>query len=226
MVRGELFALQDVTVRHGSAVLLGHVTCTVGAGVCTALVGPSGAGKSTLLRLLNRMEEPTSGRVLLHGRPLPDWDVLMLRRRIGLVGQQPVLLTDRVVDELRAGRRGLSEDEARVLLVEVGLPATMLTRRTAGLSGGEAQRLCLARALAVCPEALLLDEPTSALDAASARAIEEAVRGLLAAGLSVVLVSHNTAQARRLADHALVLRAGRLIASGPADEVAYLKEEG
>ncbi|MFI1200705.1 phosphate ABC transporter ATP-binding protein (plasmid) [Streptomyces sp. BHT-5-2] len=225
MVGGELFVLEDVTVRHGNTVLLGQVTCTVGAGMCTALVGPSGAGKSTLLRLLNRMAEPTSGRVLLHGRPLPDWDVLMLRRRVGLVGQQPVLLTEHVVDELRVGRPGLSEDEARVLLVKVGLSAALLARPTAGLSGGEAQRLCLARALAVRPEVLLLDEPTSALDAASARAIEESVRELLAAGLSVVLVSHNTAQARRLADRALVLREGRLVASGPADEVAYLKEE-
>ncbi|MYT27589.1 MULTISPECIES: ATP-binding cassette domain-containing protein [unclassified Streptomyces] len=223
MAPNELFALDRVTVRRGHAVLLDEVTCQIPAGACTALMGPSGAGKSTLLRLLNRLEEPTAGRIRLHGRPLPDGDVLALRRRVGLVGQQPVLLTDHVPDELRVGRPGLTDDQAQTLLEQVGLPITMLARRTAGLSGGEAQRLCLARALAVGPEVLLLDEPTSALDAASARAVEATVHHLVSTGLTVILASHNTAQARRIADRALVLRAGKLVACGPAADIDYLK---
>ena len=218
------FALERVTLRRGGAVLLDGVTCRIAAGDCTALVGPSGAGKSTLLRLLNRLEEPTSGSVRLHGRPLPDLDVLALRRRVGLVGQTPVLLTGRVLDDLRAGHPSLSEDQALALLDRVGLPASMLERATAGLSGGEAQRVCLARALALRPQVLLLDEPTSALDAAAAAAVETVVTQMIAAGQTVVLVSHHAAQARRIAGHALVLDDGRLVEHGPAGHVAYLQE--
>jgi putative ABC transport system ATP-binding protein len=221
---GVLFALEGVGVERAGAVLLDGVDAEVAGAACTALVGPSGAGKSTLLRLLNRLEEPTRGVVRLHGRPLPELDVLALRRRVGLVGQQPVLLTERVLDDLRVGRPELPEHEAAELLERVALPPGMLERPTAGLSGGEAQRLCLARALAVGPEVLLLDEPTSSLDPVSAGAVEEVVRELVAGGLAAVLVSHDAAQARRVAGRVLVLEAGRLVAAGPVEEIAYLAE--
>src|SRR4051794_33685361 len=97
------FTLEHVTVRRGGAVLLDAVTCQIPSGACTALVGPSGAGKSTLLRLLTRLEDPPAGTVRFRGEPLPALDVLALRRRATLVGQQPVLLTDTVVDDLRVG---------------------------------------------------------------------------------------------------------------------------
>jgi putative ABC transport system ATP-binding protein len=215
-----VFALESVTVRRDAAVLLDAVTCQIPAGMCTALIGPSEAGKSTLLRLLNRLEEPTTGTVRFHGEPLPALDVLALRRRVTLAGQQPVLLTDTVLGDLRVGRPDLAEHRAARLLEQVRLPATMLHRGTTGLSGGEAQRVCLARALAVEPEVLLLDEPTSALDAASAKAVERITTDLVADGLTVVLVSHNTGQARHLSDHVLVLRGGRLAERGNT----YLKE--
>ncbi|MQS16291.1 ATP-binding cassette domain-containing protein [Streptomyces kaniharaensis] len=221
---GTAFALDHVTVRRDGRVLLDEVCADIPASACTALVGPSGAGKSTLLRLLNRLAEPTSGLVRFQGRPLPQLDVLELRRRVALVGQQPVLLTDRVLDDLRVGRTDLEEERAAALLERVGLPAGMLERATAGLSGGEAQRVCLARALAVEPQVLLLDEPTSALDAASAQAVEHTIKDLVAGGLAVVLVSHNTPQARRIADHVLVLRDGQLVAAGPAEDIDYLQE--
>ncbi|MEV5752931.1 phosphate ABC transporter ATP-binding protein [Actinoallomurus sp. NPDC052308] len=215
--------LESVGVRRGDAVILEDVGATIRSGRCTAIAGPSGAGKSTLLRLLNRMLEPTSGRVLLDGTPLPALDVLALRRRVGLVAQQPTLLTDTVLDDLRVGRPDLAEEDARSLLVETGLPSAFVDRPTAGLSGGEAQRVCLARTLALRPEVLLLDEPTSALDRASAEAIEQVVKDLRAAGGTAVLVSHDTAQARRLADDVLVLRAGRLTEHGPPEEIEYLR---
>ena len=215
-----LFALDGVTVRRGGALLLDRVTCQLPAGACTALTGPSGAGKTTLLRLLNRLEDPDSGQLRLHGRPLPGMDVLALRRRVALVAQAPVLLTDRVLDELRTGRPGLGEEPAAALLDQVGLPATMLARRTNGLSGGESQRLCLARALAVRPDALLLDEPTSALDPVSTHAVEQAARSFIDTGGSVVLVSHDAAQTRRIADWVIVLNAGRLTGVDPAEPLA------
>jgi putative ABC transport system ATP-binding protein len=188
------------------------MTCDIPAGACTAVTGPSGAGKTTLLRLLNRLEEPDSGRICLHGQPLPDLDVLALRRRIALVAQAPVLLTGHVLDELRAGQPGLDRDQAAGLLDQVSLPTAMLIRSTAGLSGGEAQRLCLARALAARPQVLLLDEPTSALDAGSARAVEQVAESFVADGGSVVLVSHDPGQTSRIARQVLVLHAGQLTA--------------
>lgn len=217
-----VLTLEDVVVQRGGTRVLDGVCAQFRPGRCTAVAGPSGAGKSTLLRLLDRLEEPTSGRVLLRGRPLPSYDVLEVRRRVGLVQQAPVLLGDTVLADLRVGRPLLAEDEARDLLGRAGLPDQPLDRRTGSLSGGEAQRLCLARALAVGPEVLLLDEPTSALDAVAAMAVERVVRALVAAGLTAVLVSHDLRQARRLADDVVVLRAGRVEEAGPVADSDYL----
>ena len=205
-----LFSLEQVTLRRGGTLLLDQVTCQMPAGACTAVTGPSGAGKTTLLRLLNRLEEPDAGRVCLDGRALADLDVLALRRQVALVAQAPVLLTGQVLDELRAGQPDLGAQDAASLLEQVSLPAAMLARGTAGLSGGEAQRLCLARALAAGPRVLLLDEPTSALDAVSALAVEQAAKSFIAAGGSVVLVSHDTGQTRRIASQVLALRDGHI----------------
>ncbi|MFL6138443.1 MAG: ATP-binding cassette domain-containing protein [Frankiaceae bacterium] len=219
-----LFVIDDVTVAHPSVAGDRHslhgVTQPLAAARVTALVGPSGAGKTTLLRLLNRLEEPSSGQVRFHGRPLPAYDVLALRRRVGMLQQSPVLLGATVLDDLRVGAPGLTEAEAAVLLDRVGLPPDELAdRRTEGLSGGEAQRLCLARALAIGPEVLLLDEPTSALDSFAAAAVERVVRGLVDAGLTVVMVSHDLRQARRLADDVVVLIGGQVAHAGTVRDV-------
>jgi putative ABC transport system ATP-binding protein len=213
-----LFRLTEVTVRRGDVLPLHGVSFDIAPGVATLLVGPSGAGKSTLLRLLNRLEEPSEGTVSLHGQPLPSYDVLALRRRVGMLQQAPVLLESTILADLRLGRPALTSEEAAGLLERVGLDFPV-DRPTEGLSGGEAQRVCLARALAVGPEVMLLDEPTSALDSFAAATVESAVRGLLADGLSVVMVSHDLRQARRLADDVVVLIGGRVAATGPADEV-------
>ncbi|GAC1326021.1 MAG: phosphate ABC transporter ATP-binding protein [Mycobacteriales bacterium] len=218
-----LFDLDRVTVTRGSGDAHTHplvcVTAHITAGGCTALVGPSGAGKSTLLRLLDRLEEPDDGQVRFHGQPLRSYEVLDLRRRVGLVQQVAVVLGETVLDDLRVGRPDLDRAEAQALLERVGLGAEFLDRRSGSLSGGEAQRVCLGRALAVGPEVLLLDEPTSALDSFAAAAVERVVRALVAEGLTAVLVSHDLRQARRLADHVLVLDAGALVAAGPTEEL-------
>lgn len=218
-----VFVLDRVEVTRGEGDDHVHplrdISFAVAAARVTVVVGPSGAGKSTLLRLLNRMEEPSAGVVSFHGRPLPSYDVLALRRRVGLLMQRPTPFPGTVLENVRAGAPALTEDEARSLLARVGLAESFLPRDTADLSGGEAQRVCLARALAVGPEVLLLDEATSALDPFAANVVERVVRALADDGLTGVMVSHDLAQARRLADDLVVVVDGRVAAAGPAADV-------
>ena len=220
----DLFTLEAVVVEIGGRRVVDDLTDHIHEGHATALVGPSGSGKTTVLRLLNRLAEPTSGRVLFRGQDVRDLDVHDLRRRVGLLGQQPVMLSTTIGEEVRVGRPDLSDDEVGGLLERVGLGHFRHDRPTSGLSGGEQQRLALARALAVEPEVLLLDEPTSALDPAAARAVDRVVQALVRGGLSVVLVSHDRDRAADLADDALVLDQGRLVERGDPRTVRYLTE--
>lgn len=191
-------------------VVLHGITASVRAGRGTAIVGPSGAGKSTMLRLFTRLELPDSGTVALDGIPLDDHDVLALRRRVQFVAQRAVVLTDLVLDELRLADPELTEDDALDLLARAALPARFLHRPTAGLSGGEAQRLSLARALAMRPDVLVLDEPTSALDATAGVRVVGALQEFLATGGTVVLVSHDERVVDALAEDRIALRRGTL----------------
>ena len=175
-----------------------------------ALVGPSGSGKSSLLRLLNRLDEPTTGTVYLRSTDYRTIEPRALRRTMGMVTQRPVMFPGSVADNVRFGprQRGetLSDDAVRALLTRVGLPE-FAGRDTTYLSGGEAQRVALARALANEPSVLLLDEPTSALDEDSKAGVESLIRRL---GVSTVLVTHDMAQARRLATRVVTMAKGRL----------------
>jgi putative ABC transport system ATP-binding protein len=176
----------------------------------TAVVGPSGAGKSTLLRLLDRLADPSAGVVRFAGRDVRELDVLELRRRAVLVPQVPAPLPGTVADNVAygpslAGRRA---DVGRALAA-AGLDASFAAREADRLSVGEQQRLMLARALALDPEALLLDEPTAALDEAARDGVEQTLLGLHERlGVSLVLVTHDRGQARRLASRTLELRDG------------------
>lgn len=172
--------------------------------------------------MLNRLEEPDSRLVCWEGISLPEMDVLALRRWVGLVAQQPVLLAERVTDELRIGRAQLSDRSIGGLLGRVGLASGFAGRRSAELSGGEAQRVCLARALAVAPRVLLLDEPTSALDGISASVVEDVIHGMVTEGSTVVLVSHDRALVGRVVRRVLLLKAGRLVAAGSPSEIDSL----
>jgi putative ABC transport system ATP-binding protein len=218
----ELFALESVSFEIGGRTILDAVSDHIHEGHATGIVGPSGSGKSTLLRLLNRFEEPTSGQITFRGVPLPDLDVRELRRLVGLVAQRPAMLTARVDDEVRVGAPHLGDDDVRELLERVALVEIEPDRRPQDLSGGEQQRLALARALAVGPEVLLLDEPTSALDAAAAASVDAVVRSLIGSGLSVVLVSHDLKRAAALTQDALVLDHGRLVERGDPAQLTYL----
>lgn len=166
----------------------------------TAMVGPSGAGKTTLLRLLNRLDDPDHGAVMLDGVDVRGYDVIALRRRVQHVGQVPVTFPGTVGDNVTVAAT-LDPVERGDLLERVGLPASIQDREADRLSVGEAQRLCLARALAMRPDVLVLDEPTSSLDAASKAGIEALVRSLADDGLTIVMVTHEARQAIELADH-------------------------
>lgn len=219
----ELFTLDAVTFLAGGRPILDSVTDHVHEGHVTAIVGPSGSGKSTLLRMLNRLEEPTSGTIYFRGAQLPDLDVRSLRRRVGMVAQHPAMLTDRIDDEIRVGEPDLSAADVDDLLERVALDHIERDRRPTDLSGGEQQRLALARALAVGPEVLLLDEPTSALDRKAAESVDAVIAGLVGLGLSVVLVSHDLQRAAALTHDALVLDNGRLVDRGDPANVTYLE---
>jgi putative ABC transport system ATP-binding protein len=218
----ELFTLDDVSFEVDGRLILDSISDHIHEGHVAAVVGPSGSGKSTLLRMLNRFEEPTSGRILFRGVPLPELDVRELRRRVGMVAQRPSLLTGRVDLEVRVGVPTLTDSEVSALLDRVALGHLERDHHPDDLSGGEQQRLALARALAVEPEVLLLDEPTSALDPSAAAAVDEVIAGLAAAGLSVVLVSHDLRRAAALTHDALVLDEGRLVERGDPATVTYL----
>jgi putative ABC transport system ATP-binding protein len=173
------------------------------------------------LRLLNRLADPHSGRVLYEGVDVQELDPLALRREVSLVPQLPALIDGTVHENIAYGPRlaGRSFD-TRSCLELAGLDPEFEGRDASKLSVGEQQRVMLARALALEPRVLLLDEPTSALDEGARDAVEATLRALRArTAISLVLVTHDTQQARRLADYVVRIEAGRVAAQGPAPEV-------
>jgi putative ABC transport system ATP-binding protein len=206
-------------------VLVEDVSFKVRTGEVLAIVGPSGSGKSSLLRLLNRLDEATSGTLYVEGidyRQIPPRE---LRRKLGMVNQRPYLFPGTVEENLQFGPRqrgeSLSHESIEQLLVRVGLKGYS-SRNVANLSGGEAQRVSVARTLANSPLVLLLDEPTSALDEASKLEVESAIQNVVHdRGLTCVLVTHDTAQAARLAERALLLESGHVVRIGTVSEVLH-----
>ena len=201
-------------------VLLAEVDAEVEAGSITVLAGPSGSGKSTLLRLGNRLDIPTGGRVLLDGVDIAAIDARELRRQVAMVFQRPVMFPGTVADNFRVADQEVSIGTMVGVLGSVGLDGVFLERTGDDLSGGEAQRVCIARALVTHPKILLMDEPTSSLDPSSRLAIEELARGLADDGLGIMWVTHDHAQMARLADRVVVLREGRRLEE--SDAAAYL----
>jgi putative ABC transport system ATP-binding protein len=188
------FEYRNVRVDGDDGPIVEGFSALIPADGLTVMVGPSGAGKTTLLRLLNRLDDPDDGEVLFEGRDVRDYNVLELRRRVQLVGQVPVTFPGPVQDNVGP--------DAKDLLARVGLDPEMATRQADVLSVGEAQRMCLARSLALKPDVLALDEPTSALDTGSKAGIERLIRDLADSGLTVVMVSHDPSHAQ-LADRAI-----------------------
>ncbi|MGH9022014.1 MAG: phosphate ABC transporter ATP-binding protein [Acidimicrobiia bacterium] len=210
-IPGPALDLVSVSLRRGSRRALDGVTATFPPRTVTAVVGPSGAGKTSLLRCLNRLEEPEEGRVLLDGQPVAGLLPTELRRRVGLVGQVPVPFLGDVRANLAWGLADPTDGDLAEALDAVGLPNDLLDRDARELSVGQAQRMCLARALTRHPSALLLDEPTSALDPSSTETIERLVGRLAHDGMTVVIVTHDEAQTHRISNRSVRLLDGRVV---------------
>jgi phosphate transport system ATP-binding protein len=225
----------DLTLGFGNRPVLSNVSADIQQGAITALIGPTGSGKTTLLRTFNRMNDKVSGYrhtgdVFLDGRSIwsPTVELMTLRRKVGMVFQRPNPFPMSIMDNVTAGVRahkmakgGEVREIARQRLVEVGLWDAVSGRLKDSpfrLSGGQQQLLCLARALAIGPEVLLLDEPTSALDPVATDSIEKLIRTLVPK-ITVIIVTHNMAQARRVADRTIFLNQGQLVEHGPTQQV-------
>ena len=214
-----VFGFEAVGVRIGQATLLHRVDAEVPDSALTAVVGPSGAGKSTLLRVCNRLEVATSGVVRYRGDDIVGLDPRWLRRRVGMVFQRPTLFPGTVRDNLEVATPRAGDEVFAAALERAELGAGFLDRTADSLSGGEAQRACLARTLVTEPDALVMDEPTSALDAAPRLALERLAMRLVVSGTPVVWVSHDVDQVRRIADAVIVLDHGTCLAAGTLAEV-------
>ncbi len=222
---GVLFELHEVVVKRGGSVTLTIDDLQVQRGEILAVIGPNGAGKSTLLLVLNRLLQPESGQILYRGRPLGEEDELAYRRKMALVLQDPLLFDATVFDNVAMGLRfrGLPRGEIRQRVEEwlrrLGV-SHLAGRRARKLSGGEAQRINLARALALQPEVLLLDEPFSALDTPTRAQLLEDFHILLSGlSLTTIFITHDMDEALYLGDRVAVVLGGSLRQCGPPEEV-------
>lgn len=222
-----ILELKNIGKKFGDRQVLTGVNFNFFPGRIYGLVGPSGAGKSTLLRILDFLEEPTGGQVFYRGKPVKvgGSNCLAVRRRIGMVFQQPVLFSTSVLENVFYGLkiRGQNFNANRERLLEVlkmvGLEGLEKQKATT-LSGGEAQRLALARVLVLQPEVLLLDEPTANLDPANIMLMEKLLRDIREKlGTTLIMVTHNLLQAKRLVDEVLMIYDGRLIEAQPVEKM-------
>ncbi len=226
---------KGLSLAFGEKAVLSDVNISFRRGTITALIGPTGCGKSTFLRTINRMNDKVSGfrhegDVSLEGESIwaPTRNLLLLRRRVGMLFQRPnpfpMSIKDNVVAGVKAHQiaKGKQLDVvAEERLRQVGLWDAIKDRLNESpyrLSGGQQQLLCLARALAVGPEVLLLDEPTSSLDPISTEVVEALLRELTPA-LTLIIVTHNLGQARRVSDNTMFLYQGELVEHGPTAEL-------
>jgi tungstate transport system ATP-binding protein len=208
---------EDVGVDAKDVRILSEVTLALRAGAPTVLIGPNGSGKTTALRLAMGLLAPSGGRITWCGRDRTDG------RRLAMVSQRPVMLRRSAFANVTyaLGAAGVAwarrNDRAEELLARVGL-SNQAARPARRLSGGEQQRLALARALARDPEVLCLDEPTASLDPANTKAVEEIVTAIAASGVKVLMATHDLGQARRLAGNVVLLVGGRICEQAPAPQ--------
>lgn len=210
--------LHELTFSAGSAAIIRGISARIEAGPRTVILGPNGAGKSVLMRLCHGLLTPSGGRIVWQGAKNGD-----VRRHQAMVFQRPVMLRRSALANVMYGlklsgkSRSQSELRAMDVLEVVGL-AQHAARPARVLSGGEQQRLALARAWALGPDVLFLDEPTANLDPASTQDIENIINAIHASGTKIIMTTHNLGQARRLGDEILFISNGRLMEHTPIDQ--------
>jgi phosphate transport system ATP-binding protein len=234
-IENPVVSVQELCLYYGESAALQRITMDFPRQQVTALIGPSGCGKSTLLRCLNRMNDlidgvRATGHILLDGQNVldPALDVIALRRRVGMVFQRPTPFPKSIYENVAYGLRiaGISQRQVLDETVERSLRRAALwdevkdrlTESALGLSGGQHQRLCIARAIAVDPEIILMDEPCSALDPRSTARIEELI-GELGGDYTIITVTHNMQQAARVSDYTAFLYEGELVEFGETQQV-------
>jgi polar amino acid transport system ATP-binding protein len=220
--------IQGLHKSFGEIEVLRGIDLTVATGEVVCIIGASGSGKSTLLRCVNRLEEPTSGRILIEGIDItdPDVDIDRVRRRIGMVFQQfnlfphLTVMGNLTIAQRRVLRRGRQEaDEvAHKMLDRVGL-ADKVDAYPAHLSGGQQQRVAIARSLCMNPDMMLFDEATSALDPELVGEVLAVMRNLAVEGMTMLVVTHEMGFARRVADRVLFIDKGLIAEEGPPEQV-------
>lgn len=217
---GSCYRLLNVTKRYGARQVLHIDNLVIREGKILALLGPSGAGKSTLLRVLNFLEPPTSGQLWYGNQLFEGAPPLAVQRTVTTVFQKPALLNSTVWNNVAYGLRLRGDYETEIVkqALEQVQMAHLAKANATTLSGGEAQRVALARALVIHPKVLLLDEPTANLDPANVALIEGIIQKLKSTSTTIVIVTHNLFQARRLADDAALLMNGQLVEFGPIQQ--------
>ncbi len=215
---------RDLSLTRNGRLILKNAAITIAPAEVVCLMGPSGSGKSSLLRCLNRLTEPPPQSVFVDGQDITAMDVIALRRQVGMVFQAPALFPGTVAENVGYGpnldKRPLSPSSITTLLAMADLPADYAHRPITELSGGEAQRVALARTMANEPQILLLDEPTGALDPAARRHIWETIAKLRhELGLTVLWVTHHMDEARAVADRMYLLVNGRVVDEGEPEHL-------
>ncbi|MCK9441747.1 MAG: phosphate ABC transporter ATP-binding protein [Methanothrix sp.] len=223
-----LLEISSLGKSYGKAEVLKGIDLTVERGEILGLIGPTGSGKTTLLRLVNLLDEPSTGSILFEDREVsgrPEREKLSMRRKMAMVFQKPVMFKASVEENVSFGLRMRGRVDAKEMrgqtkeaLAAMGLSGYE-SRDANTLSGGEMQRIALARAWVLQPELLLLDEPTANLDPGSAASIDRLLHSLADSRTAVILATHNMQQCRKLADRVAVLQAGRLVAVGKSEEI-------
>ena len=209
-------SIRDLKLNRGGKTVLRDINLEVATGELLVIIGPSGSGKSSLLRCINRLNDIASGSILLDGQSIHDMPVTELRRKVGMIFQKTAAFEGSVAENIAFGAalhdRTISRAQILDLMRQVSLEAQLSDQAASALSGGQEQRLAIARALALDPSLLLLDEPTSSLDPIATGRVEDSLLQLrIATNLTMIWVSHSIEQARRIGSRVLLLDEGRII---------------
>lgn len=220
-----LIEIKGLYKSFGKSEILNDINLDMEEGKVMALIGPTGSGKTTLLRHIDTLDQPTRGSIFFHGEDicrLSSKEKFLVRRRMAMVFQKPVMFNRSVYENVSYGLKVRSKENSRddVLhtLDEVGLTGYE-SRSATTLSGGEMQRIALARAMVIKPEVLLLDEPTANLDQKSASAIDDLIERLAHGGTTVIIASHNMTECRRLANRFAILVNGKITRTGRPNDI-------